>query len=140
MFYDFTKDEPVAILKDELNTFYYFKVSSHNAEDIINFISNKNSVKNTVYNIIIDLFNNTEAKIEKLTIEKYEKDEYSGYFQIILNGKLFYYYMTSDDIILLSKMFNIEIEVDPAIFYEIIEKSQKEYANINKYQTLFHEN
>jgi len=140
IFYDFTNDFPVVILKDVLNNSFYFRISAHTAEDLIHYTNNKNSVQNNVFNIIIDLLKNTEAKIEKLTVEKYENNIFYGYFQIKLNDKLFYYYLSSDDIIILSKMFDICIEVEPSIFYDFIEESKTEYRQNSSIYQAFMEN
>ncbi|OHD06470.1 MAG: hypothetical protein A2086_01790 [Spirochaetes bacterium GWD1_27_9] len=121
LFYDFKSDTPIAILNDNLGKSFYFKISPNIANQIINFLENDRKITNNMYNIFIDVLNNSSCNINKLTIEKFENGNYTGYFQVKIEDKVFYYYLSSDDIILLSVLFDRFVEIDPFVFYDFLE-------------------
>ena len=124
--YDFVSDKPTVVLKDEEGKFFYFNISPHTALEIVNFKKNINSTHSNMKNVMLDLFRISQSEIEKITLEKHETQNYRGYLSLKNGINAFCYYLSLDDLILCSILFNKPVEADPVVFFDFMETVETE--------------
>jgi hypothetical protein len=129
--YDFVYDKPTAILKNEDGKQLYFGISPHTAIEIVNYNKNINNTKSNVKNIIVDLFKLSQSVIEKITIEKRDNKDYNGYLLLKNGMNSFCYYLSLDDLIIFSILFNKPVEADPIVFFDFLDTDVRIVFNEN---------
>ncbi|HPO49823.1 MAG TPA: hypothetical protein PLO89_05805 [Spirochaetota bacterium] len=119
VFYDFTDDVPFVVFDDNQGRSFFIKITPHTAADILNYLNNsKKQFGQGFYNIFVDIFNCSDMKITGLKITEYSEEGYKGYLEVDKDDRKFCYYLTGDDIILFSIMFDKPVKVSKNIFFD----------------------